>query len=68
MWDLIVSVPDHCLSFYFINLKDVLCVTFEAECFLETKPHFCNIIPLMNIGLKMHLAAIWGKWTPLHIW
>ena len=20
MWDLIVSVPDHCLSFYFINL------------------------------------------------
>ena len=19
MWDLIVSVPDHCLSFYFIN-------------------------------------------------
>ena len=23
MWDLIVSVPDHCLSFYF--LKSVLC-------------------------------------------
>ena len=21
MWDLIVSVPDHCLSFYFILLK-----------------------------------------------
>ena len=21
MWDLIVSVPDHCLSFYFANLK-----------------------------------------------
>ena len=20
MWDLIVSVPDHCLSFYFVNL------------------------------------------------
>ena len=19
MWDLIVSVPDHCLSFYFVN-------------------------------------------------
>ena len=22
MWDLIVSVPDHCLSFYFANNKD----------------------------------------------
>ena len=22
MWDLIVSVPDHCLSFYFSNWKD----------------------------------------------
>ena len=21
MWDLIVSVPDHCLSFYFVTLK-----------------------------------------------
>ena len=21
MWDLIVSVPDHCLSFYFVNRK-----------------------------------------------
>ena len=21
MWDLIVSVPDHCLSFYFTNFK-----------------------------------------------
>ena len=20
MWDLIVSVPDHCVSFYFVNL------------------------------------------------
>ena len=20
MWDLIVSVPDHCLSFYFVNV------------------------------------------------
>ena len=22
MWDLIVSVPDHCLSFYYENVKD----------------------------------------------
>ena len=32
MWDLIVSVPDHCLSFYFemimlINLKGTLAQT-----------------------------------------
>ena len=20
MWDMIVSVPDHCLSFYFVNI------------------------------------------------
>ena len=24
IWDLIVSVPDHCLSFYFMNTQDVL--------------------------------------------
>ena len=23
MWDLIVSVPDHCLSFYFVDLLSV---------------------------------------------
>ena len=22
MWDLIVSVPDHCLSFYFVGYED----------------------------------------------
>ena len=29
MWDLIVSVPDHCLSFYFVDLHhiQVLCRT-----------------------------------------
>ena len=25
MWDLIVSVPDHCLSFYFSNCIDYFC-------------------------------------------
>ena len=24
MWDLIVSVPDHCLSFYFTSISDSL--------------------------------------------
>ena len=27
MWDLIVSVPDHCLSFYFV-LKNDVCSNF----------------------------------------
>ena len=25
MWDLIVSVPDHCLSFYFVNFGQPTC-------------------------------------------
>ena len=29
MWDLIVSVPDHCLSFYFISvLSECLCCLY----------------------------------------
>ena len=43
MWDLIVSVPDHCLSFYFLNTdkskdpsKNVLAITGELTCKLET--------------------------------
>ena len=27
IWDLIVSVPDHCLSFYFMWVKDSFIVT-----------------------------------------
>ena len=30
MWDLIVSVPDHCLSFYFIVLHTAgTCISFK---------------------------------------
>ena len=36
MWDLIVSVPDHCLSFYFLcglkSVKSYERVTFSYEC------------------------------------
>ena len=45
MWDLIVSVPDHCLSFYFIMGKvriDIYCYlcryfdsTFLESCFFS---------------------------------
>ena len=27
MWDLIVSVPDHCLSFYFVGLQSLMLYT-----------------------------------------
>ena len=30
MWDLIVSVPDHCLSFYFFYLVVKLVVSFNS--------------------------------------
>ena len=30
MWDLIVSVPDHCLSFYFLYLTWVVDESFKA--------------------------------------
>ena len=36
MWDLIVSVPDHCLSFYF-NLSFSLALTVSA--ILAMNPH-----------------------------
>ena len=29
MWDLIVSVSDHCLSFYFTSLKGLFIVDFN---------------------------------------
>ena len=32
MWDLIVSVPDHCLSFYFSSV-----LTFDLHSYLNTK-------------------------------
>ena len=30
MWDLIVSVPDHCLSFYFGNIT--LGISYSSKC------------------------------------
>ena len=35
MWDLIVSVPDHCLSFYFEFIVEALKTTREDENFNE---------------------------------
>ena len=38
MWDLIASVPDHCLSFYF----DAVCLLFFSD-ILNQHYLFCNI-------------------------
>ena len=31
MWDLIVSVPDHCLSFYFSFICGIRCLTLNYK-------------------------------------
>ena len=31
MWDLIILVADHCLSFYFLWLFDVCCICFSVH-------------------------------------
>ena len=33
MWDLIVSIPDHCLSFYLTNLDNYLTYGFDCQRF-----------------------------------
>ena len=40
MWDLIVSVPDHCLSFYFKPLESMLVQSVE---FLRNKTYTNNV-------------------------
>ena len=46
MWDLIVSVPDHCLSFYFINLIEW---TFKVDLILQiTKDRLSSLLETQN--------------------
>ena len=46
MWDLIVSVPDHCLSFYFINKSvNKYIFTFSLYFFYAYMPPLGNLIP-----------------------
>ena len=41
MWDLIVSVPDHCLSFYFVSEKRIGNVFHRYEnCSVKKPNHF----------------------------
>ena len=38
MWDLIVSVPDHCLSFYFVVKTDSQTVFHNSLGYISEKP------------------------------
>ena len=38
MWDLILSVPDHCLSFYFNYLDPILIyISLRIDCIIEIR-------------------------------
>ena len=45
MWDLIVSVPDHCLSFYFVNIM-------QQEHHFKHKHIYNDGIKHINISAK----------------
>ena len=45
MWDLIVSVPDHCLSFYFENLSYVMRKHVYAICEQQRRKTACAFAP-----------------------
>ena len=56
MWDLIVSVPDHCLSFYFFILiyslvSSTLCLLFVAS--------VCHFMIDQNSLLSTHEGALY---------
>ena len=38
MWDLIVSVPDHCLSFYFVCLEHLRIIYFMIKSLQKMVP------------------------------
>ena len=40
MWDLIVPVPDHCLSFYFINFD--YCLFRQDSIFAKEENNICS--------------------------
>ena len=56
MWDLIVSVPDHCLSFYFIYHKSQL-QTKKYPLNLGNFLRYCVNIPLFVLDVFVFLAS-----------
>ena len=62
MWDLIVSVPDHCLSFYFVsNCLVEMNITFVFPVFNSIQfclHHFCRIVnDFCKLDLNISISA-----------
>ena len=57
MWDLIVSVPDHCLSFYFSDLDLIFKVTLAL--FIDTFFICCCCCVVLNTFLMpFHCVSV----------
>ena len=54
IWDLIVSVPDHCLSFYFAFCSNNWTQIWDVNMFLLTK----SMIDKINLCSYMSLYAV----------
>ena len=47
MWDLIVSVPDHCLSFYFAK---IFSTPTHVDLILQMQECFCAVAQLASVA------------------
>ena len=52
MWDLIVSVPDHCLSFYFISPDSCFKNNVPSEC-TKTNGHCYQLFSVCQISTEL---------------
>ena len=52
IWDLIVSVPDHCLSFYFNLDSSFSCLS--STCALDNRFYFISSNPFILIAVRHH--------------
>ena len=70
MWDLIVSVPDHCLSFYFLRMYTGLVFldlrTFRAGQRLLPRDLTGNRIPAIILSLSRKPGPGFSKIRHLH--
>ena len=51
MWDLIVSVPDHCLSFYFTNGHGRVIIQLRAAIFERIRNAQIKAVQTVSISL-----------------
>ena len=58
MWDLIVSVPDHCLSFYSVMLQSIRLIRFllVGHCFFD----FLTLFNVIETSVRVSQYIING--------